>query len=83
MALSEGLIALLSKQYEPSSMVNQQYKGKDLSFKTDAAGNPVLLFVGRRDSEGAVRGERYVRTLKADREGRVIKDHWELKGKAS
>ncbi|MBW3545824.1 MAG: hypothetical protein KY428_09560 [Bacteroidetes bacterium] len=83
MKLNEDLIAKLSKIYEPATLVNMHYKGKDLAFKTDKEGNPVLLFIGKADEAGTVKGERYARTLKKDREGKLIKDHWELKGKAS
>lgn len=83
MKLSETLIKKLSQQYAPSVMVDMQFKGYDLSFKTDESGNPILLFIGKRTENGSVRGERYARTLKYDRDGNRIKDHWELKGKAT
>ena len=83
MRLSAGLQAKLAKKYSPSTMVDTQYNGKDVSFKTDAEGNPILAFVGRRTDEGTIRGDRYSRVLKRDQEGKVIKDHWDLKGKAS
>lgn len=83
MKLNEDLIARLGKTYEPGTLVNMHYKGKDLAFKTDKEGNPVLLFIGRADEAGTVKGERYARTLIKDREGKLIKDHWEMKGKAS
>lgn len=81
--LSEHLQKQLRKLYEPSSMITIQYKGNDLTFKTDKEGNPVFLFIGRFNAKGMIYGERYARTLKRDNTGRVIKDHWELKGKAS
>jgi len=40
------------------------------------------LFLLQKE-DGSIKGERYVRTLKHDKEGKIIKDHWELKGKAS
>ncbi|MBT1703528.1 hypothetical protein [Chryseosolibacter indicus] len=83
MALSEHLETKLKKRYEPSSMVSMKYKGNDLAFKTDDEGNAILLFIGKKDSEGHIKGERYARRLKKDDEGKVIKDHWELKGKAT
>lgn len=73
----------MSKTYEPSTLVHGEYKGNDLAFKTDREGNPVLLFIGREDETGTIKGERYARTLKYDAAGKVIKDHWERKGKAS
>ena len=83
MKLSEDLQKKLSKAYEPSSMVEMKYKGYDLSIKTDNEGNAILLFMGKRTEQGTIKGERYARTLKTDREGKILKDHWELKGKAT
>lgn len=83
MKLGEQLEKILAKIYEPVSLVEMHYRGKDIAFKTDDDGNPVLLFIGRKNEEGRIKGERYVRTIKKDRNNVVIKDHWELKGKAS
>lgn len=83
MPLHYDLLKKLSLKYEPSAMVAMRFKGNDLSFKTDEEGNPVLLFIGKRLEAGTVKGERYARTLKRDREGKVFKDHWERKGKAT
>ena len=83
MALNEELTKKLSKKYESSSMIEMKYKGYDLSFKTDDEGNAILLFIGKKTEQGTIKGERYARTLKKDREGKIIKDHWELKGKAT
>ena len=83
MKLSEELVKKLSKIYEPSAMHNQKFKGKDLAFKTDEEGRPILLFIGTMTDEGNIKGERYARRLAFDKTGAVIKDHWELKGKAT
>ena len=83
MKFNEDLLKILSKAYEKSTLINTAYKGNDISFKTDAEGNAVLLFIGKRQPDGTIKGERYARTLKHDRENNVIKDHWELKGKAT
>lgn len=72
----------LRKKYEPSTLIHMKYKGKDLSVKTDDEGNPVVLFIGKMQGEGKIKGERYTRTLIRDRAGNLIKDHWDLKGKA-
>ncbi|MGC1240301.1 MAG: hypothetical protein WA874_01875 [Chryseosolibacter sp.] len=81
MKLSQSLLLKLSKKYDPSSMVGLKFRGKDVVVKTDADGNPVVLFIGKLDRSGSVKGERYTRTLKSDAPGAVIKDHWDLKGK--
>lgn len=83
MALGAALQKKLSKKFEPGVMLDMQFKGYDLSFKTDDEGNAILLFIGTRNEDGHIKGERYARTLKKDREGHIIKDHWELKGKAT
>lgn len=83
MALGDDLQKKLRGKHEPSTMLEMKYKGYDLSFKTDEEGNAILLFIGKKTDQGSVRGERYVRTLKKDREGKIFKDHWELKGKAT
>lgn len=83
MKLAPDLLKLLNRRYEPQSMINKKFKGFDLVIKTDEEGNPVLLFLGKLDEKGQVKGSRYARTLKKDREGKIFKDHWELKGKAS
>ncbi len=83
MKLSENLQKKLRKIYEPSAMVELTYKGYDLGVKTDEDGNAILLFIGKKTEQGTIKGERYARTLKKDREGKIFKDHWELKGKAS
>ncbi|PWG82251.1 hypothetical protein [Pararcticibacter amylolyticus] len=79
----EALIKILSRKYDPLTLINSHFKRYDISFKTDQEGNPVLLFIGKATPGGTIKGERYARTLKKDTEGNVIKDHWELKGKAS
>jgi hypothetical protein len=82
MKLNEHLLLRLSKKYQPSSMVTMKYHGKDLSFKTDDEGNPTILFIGKMQANGKIKGERYTRTLIHDQAGLLLKDHWDLKGKA-
>ncbi len=82
MKLKEPVLKILSKQYEPSAMVDATFKRHALSFKTDEEGRPILLFIGQQDERGQIRGDRYARRLKIAEDGTVIKDHWEHKGKA-
>ena len=83
MPIGEKLLKLLQKRYERSTLIESRSGKLDIAFKTNEHGDPVLLFVGKRDLKGTVIGQRYVRTLIFDRDGKKIKDHWELKGKAS
>jgi hypothetical protein len=83
MDLKDPILKILGKQYEPSTLIETTFKRYDLAFKTDEAGRPILLFMGKRDEDGNIKGERYARRLKIDPDGTVIKDHWEHKGKAT
>jgi hypothetical protein len=83
MKLSEELVKRLSKIYEPSAMLNMEFRGNDIAFKTDEEGRPILLFIGKMTNAGTIKGERYARRLAFDNAGNVVKDHWELKGKAT
>jgi hypothetical protein len=82
-ALKEPVLKILNKIYEPSSMVEVQFKRYDLAFKTDEEGRPILLFMGEKDAAGRIQGERYARRLVFDAEGKAVKDHWDHKGKAT
>jgi hypothetical protein len=82
-ALKEPILKILNKIYEPSSMVEAKFKRYDLAFKTDEAGRPILLFMGEKDAAGRIQGERYARRLAFDADGKVVKDHWDHKGKAT
>lgn len=46
--LNADLIKKLCKKYTPSSLIDMQFRGADITFKTDDEGNPVLLFTGKR-----------------------------------
>jgi hypothetical protein len=83
MELGDEVLKVLAKTYEPSTMVEAKFKRYDLAFKTDDVGRPILLFMGKKDANGDVKGERYARRLKIADDGKVIKDHWEHKGKAT
>jgi hypothetical protein len=83
MDLKDPILKVLGKQYEPSMLIEMTFKRYDIAFKTDEAGRPILLFMGKRNENGDIKGERYARRLKIDPDGTVIKDHWEHKGKAT
>ena len=82
-ALKEPVLKILNKIYEPSSMVDVKFKRYDLAMKTDEAGRPILLFMGEKDANGKIKGDRYARRLVFDSEGKTVKDHWDHKGKAT
>jgi hypothetical protein len=80
MGLSYGLEQKLKKRYEPRSLIESEYQGLNLAFKTDDEGNPIVLFIGHKTPHGKIKGHRYTRILKSDVNGKIIKDHWDLKG---
>jgi hypothetical protein len=83
MSLSDDLLKKLRKTYEPFSTIRLKMRGKDLAFNTDGEGNPVQLFIGQLKENGNIKGERYSRKMVKDRDGKLIRDHWDRKGKSS
>ena len=83
MGMNEQLVKKLAKKYAANEMIDLTYGGNDLTIKTDDAGHAILLFIGKRMPNGHIKGERYARRLLHDKEGKVIKDHWEMKGKST
>lgn len=77
------LLKILNKLYEPSALVETKFKRYDIAFKTDEAGRPVLLFMGKRDEKGKIKGERFARRLLFSDNGQIVKDHWDNKGKTN
>lgn len=83
MSLSDDLLKKINKKFEPSSTVPLRFKSFDLVVVTDKEGNAIQLFLGKANEDGVIKGDRYARTLKYNRDGSLIKDHWERKGKAT
>lgn len=83
MSLGDDLLKKINKKFEPSAKVSLRYRSYDLVLVTDKEGNAIQLFLGKANEEGVIKGDRYARTLKYDRDGNLIKDHWERKGKAT
>jgi hypothetical protein len=81
--LGPEILKILAKKHEPDTLVYTKFGRYDLAIKTDKEGDAVLLFMGEMNEKGQIAGWRYARTFKKDQHGQVIKDHWELKGKAS
>lgn len=81
MELGPEILKIVNKTYEPTSFVETSFKRYDLAFKTDDAGRPILLFMGKADEHGHIKGERFARRLVFDNSGNVVKDHWDNKGK--
>jgi hypothetical protein len=83
MKLGAQVMKVLSKVYEPDAIVIKQVGRQDLAIRADGKGRAVLLFIGRADPQGRIRGERFSSQLQTDEAGNVVKDHWDNKGKTS
>ncbi|RYY86232.1 MAG: hypothetical protein EOO15_15040 [Chitinophagaceae bacterium] len=83
MKLGERLLKELNKKFAPAESRQLKVAGYDILVNTDEQGNAIQAFIGKADPHGSIRGDRFARTLKYDREGKLIKDHWERKGKAT
>lgn len=81
MKIGDKLLKELSKRYEPDSTVDKKFGRYDLTFRTDTDGNPISLFIGTRDALGRISGDRFARVLVRGSDGKVIKDHWDAKGR--
>ena len=75
------LLKKLGVKFEPSALVNFRFRGKDIVVKTDEQGNATTAFIGKINDEGIIKGDRYSRKLLYNRDGTVLKDHWDYKGK--
>lgn len=82
MKLAEKLVKLINRKYEPGTMVSLRFGQQDIRLRTDKEGNAAQMFIGK-EKEGVIRGDRYSRTIITNREGQLLKDYWERKGKAS
>lgn len=83
MNLGEDLVRKLKKKFEPFVTTRFRYRSNDIVVQADEEGNAIRAFIGKVNEEGIVKGERFSRTLKKDKQGNIIKDHWERKGRAS
>lgn len=81
MKLGKDILKLLNQKYTADTMIARQIGRYDMAFKTDELGRPVLLFLGKANEQGQIKGERFARRLVTDHTGRVIKDHWDNKGR--
>jgi hypothetical protein len=80
MELGETILKLLSKRYQPSSLMETHCQCYDIAFKTDRQGLPVVAFLGKKDAKGKIRGERFARRLRQLTNGTIIKGFWECTG---
>jgi hypothetical protein len=83
MELQEPIRKILSRKYEPSSLIVTRCDRYDIAIKTDKTGDPMVCLMGQKDDKGQVKGERFARRLKQTLDGNIIKDRWEHKGQTN
>ncbi|GAB3815099.1 hypothetical protein [Pontibacter rugosus] len=84
MPLNIKLQKLLEKVYEPQKRYDQRFSKVDISFFTNEQGEPITLFIGKRNEDGSIKGERYVRKIvRKPNSPEILKSHWDLKGSVS
>jgi hypothetical protein len=83
MSLGADILKKLNRKFEPSTTTQFRYRTNDVVVQADEEGNAIRAFIGKASEEGIVKGDRYSRVLKKDKDGKLIKDHWERKGRAS
>jgi hypothetical protein len=81
MKIGTQLLKILQKSYAANDMIHKSFGRYDLAFKTDDIGRPVLLYIGKADEHGILKGEQFARRLQTGEDGQIIKDHWDNKGK--
>lgn len=81
MKLGDELLKKLSKKYAPSAMISLPFRNYDLAVKTNEDGDPVLVFLGNLRADGTIKGDRFARRLLKDKDGNLVRDHWDYKGK--
>jgi len=80
---SKTLLAKLDKVYPASSRIDDSFRGNELTMITNAQGQVMRLYIGKRMPGGNIAGEYYIRQVKA-MEGESIKSsHWDKKGKVT
>ena len=84
MPLHPLLAEKMGKLCAPSATLNDKFKGHDRPFVTNPAGEPVTLFIGQRQPDGYITGQRYGRTIRRGADGQqVVHSHSDLKETAT
>ncbi|MBE9464237.1 hypothetical protein ACFP1I_06415 [Dyadobacter subterraneus] len=77
----DKLLKEINKKYTPSTTIPLKFGRYDMVVKTNDEGYAILLFIGKADEDGIIKGNRFTRVLIKDSNGNTIKDHWDHKGK--
>lgn len=81
MPLGDQLINMLQKSFPPKTRIDDIFRGNELTIVTNNEGEAVSLYIGKRLQDGRIKGEYYSRKIVKDSGGKIIKSHWDNKGK--
>lgn len=66
MSLSADIIKKLNRKFEPATTTQFRYRSNDVVVQADEEGNAIRAFIGKANSDGIVKGDRYSRVPKKD-----------------
>ncbi|WMJ74216.1 hypothetical protein RCC89_13715 [Cytophagaceae bacterium ABcell3] len=78
----ERLEKKLERKYAPCVRIDETFRNNDVTIVTNEQGLPVTLYIGKRNEDGSIKGDRYVRQISKMSSGET-KSHWERKGKVN
>lgn len=81
MPLGDKLIKKLEKPFPANIRIDEDFKGNDITIFTNGEGEAINFYIGKRKEDGNIKGEHYVRKILKDDTGKIIKSHWDNKGK--
>jgi len=80
-SLGKRLEAKLAKKYAASSTFHERFGNQDITYLSDEQGLAIQLYIGKRNADGNILGERFSRRMVKDASGKIIKSHWDRMGK--
>lgn len=81
--MSAELVNKLNKKYAPGARIDDVFRGKEITFLTNNLGEPITLYIGKRNAQGQISGECFFRRIKKRVEGEIKESHWNNQGKVS
>jgi hypothetical protein len=84
MPIGSALDKKLNKVYAPSIRIDEVFHGNDITIITNERGEPIHLYIGKRNEDGSIKGEHYARRIQREQGSeRILKSHWDNKGKVT
>ena len=81
--IGKALETKLNKIYKPSTRFDDTFKGNDITYITNENGEPVTLYIGKRNADGNISGNLFTRKIKSRQDNKITESHWDNKGKVT